>query len=155
MPFSTPRAWALLSRDLDLAEAAGRLDTVERRAITFGRVSPEDAGLFCALAEDGLGNLRPVGDYLRDPSLLPKEATALWFVVSRLRKTVERDELRPAGAGEGFPRQVNALLKAFPQEYLFATLVGLSEKWHGLGGEQEMDAMYKETVFEVTGIEDA
>jgi len=155
VPFSTPRAWALLSRDLDLAEAAGELDSVERRAIVFGRVSPEDAGLFCALAEDGLANLRPLSEYLRDPTLLPREPTALWFVVSRLRKSVEREELRPADADEGFPGQVNALLRALPQEYLFATLVGLSEKWLALGGEKEMEQMFRDTLIEVTGYEQA
>src|SRR5207247_10018762 len=49
VPFSTPRSWAMLSRDLDLAEADGHASDEERRALAFGRVSPEDAGLFCAL----------------------------------------------------------------------------------------------------------
>src|SRR5262249_14161331 len=72
VPFSTPRAWALLSRDLDLAAAGGRLTADERRALAFGRLTPHDAGLFCALCEEGLADLRTVAEYFADPSLLPK-----------------------------------------------------------------------------------
>ena len=50
VPFSTPRAWALLSRDMSLAEAAGRLTAEERRALAFGRLTAHDAALFCACA---------------------------------------------------------------------------------------------------------
>src|SRR6476620_9188054 len=64
VPFSTPRAWAMLSRDLGLAEAAGRLSGEERRALAFGRVSAHDAALFCAVCEDGLSGLRPMRDYV-------------------------------------------------------------------------------------------
>src|SRR5262249_30632546 len=46
-PFSTPRAWASLSEALDLAEKAGLLTPDIRRALAFGRVSPQDAGAFC------------------------------------------------------------------------------------------------------------
>src|SRR5207249_1160459 len=108
--------------DLDLAEQGGQLEAEERRAIAFGRLSPEDAGLFCALVEDGLADLRPIHEYLRDPSLLGGPSTALWFVVSRLRKAVEREELKPPDAAEEFPDQVNALLAALPQEFRFAAL---------------------------------
>jgi hypothetical protein len=148
VPFSTPRAWALLSRDLDLAERAGDLKDAERRAITFGRLSPEDAGLFCALAEDGIGDLRPLAEYLRDPELLPKQPTAMWFVVSRLRRAVEHDELRPDDAGEEFPAQVNALLAALPQEYRFAVLLDRVKKWGDYGASQAM----LDTLTEVTGL---
>ena len=65
VPFSTPRAWALLSRALDLAENAGILNRELRRALAFGRVSAEDAAVFCALAEDAIGALRPIEDYMR------------------------------------------------------------------------------------------
>ena len=140
--------WALMSRDLDLAEQAGGLNETERRAIVFGRLSPEDAGLFCALAEDGLGDLRPLDDYLRDPELLPKQPTAMWFVVSRLRRAVERGELRPPAAGEDFPGRVNALLGALPQEYRFAVLLDLVQQWDELGASEAMLATLKE----VTGL---
>ncbi len=148
VPFSTPRAWALLGRDLDLAEQAGRLDDTERRAIAFGRLSPEDAGLFCALAEDGLAELLPLPEYLRDPRRLPEKATALWFVVSRLRRAVERDELRPADAPADFPERVNTLLATLPQEFRFALIVDLVPKWAELGASEAM----LDTLKEVTGL---
>jgi hypothetical protein len=148
VPFSTPRSWALLSRDLDLAQRDERLNSDERRAIAFGRLSPEDAGLFCALAEDGLGDLLPIHDYLRDPSRLPGQSSAMWFVVSRLRKAVERNELRPADAGEDFARQVNALLAALPTEFRFAVLLDLVAQWADLGASEAM----LDTLKELTGL---
>jgi hypothetical protein len=51
-PFSTPRAWAAFSRALDLAEARGALDADSRRALAFGRLSPRDAAVFCAIADE-------------------------------------------------------------------------------------------------------
>ncbi|MDX1948153.1 MAG: DNA-directed RNA polymerase subunit alpha C-terminal domain-containing protein [Pirellulaceae bacterium] len=47
-PFSTPRAWASLSRALDMAESAGVLDGDIVAALVHGRVSPDDAVRFCA-----------------------------------------------------------------------------------------------------------
>src|SRR5262245_26465792 len=43
VPFSTPRAWAQLSRALDLAEAGGLLTKETRRALAFGRLTAGDA----------------------------------------------------------------------------------------------------------------
>jgi MoxR-like ATPase len=48
IPFSTPRAWASLSRALDLVEKAELLDEPIARALVEGRVSPEDVEPFCA-----------------------------------------------------------------------------------------------------------
>jgi hypothetical protein len=45
-PFSTPRAWASLSRAIDLAEQAGVLDEATLGALTAGRVSHSDAEPF-------------------------------------------------------------------------------------------------------------
>ncbi len=150
VPFSTPRAWALLSRDLDLAEAAGRLSNDERRALAFGRLSPTDAGLFCALCEEGLADLRPVADYLDDPARLPAGETARWFLVSRLRHLVASDELKPPAGGdaEQFGRKINALLAALPEEFRFALLVDQVGKWSALGASE---AMFQ-TLKEVTGL---
>jgi RNA polymerase alpha subunit len=47
-PFSTPRAWASLSRALDLAEKSGVLDDDILAALVAGRVSPQDVQPFCA-----------------------------------------------------------------------------------------------------------
>lgn len=47
VPFSTPRAWALLSEALDMAESAGILDKQLCQALAAGRVSAEDVMPFC------------------------------------------------------------------------------------------------------------
>jgi hypothetical protein len=151
VPFSTPRAWALLSRDLQLAEDAGRLTPEERRALAFGRVTPHDAALFCALCDDGLGDLRPAGDYINDPSLLPKSDTAMWFVVSRMRQQVGSGQFRvPEDEAEAvaFRAKVNAFLAAVGEEYRFALLLDQLEHWAELGAS---DVMLK-TLKTVTGL---
>ncbi|MDB5311453.1 MAG: hypothetical protein JWO38_5655 [Gemmataceae bacterium] len=148
VPFSTPRAWALLSRDLDLAEAAGKLGTDERRALAFGRLAPHDAGLFCALCEEGLAEMRPAGEYVTDPALLPRTDTAMWFLVSRTRHAVANDELAPRGVRIA-PAQVNAFLAAVGEEFRFALLLDHVEKWAELGASEVMLS----TLRDVTGLE--
>lgn len=143
VPFSTPRAWALFSRDLQLAEAAGRLTPEERRALAFGRLTAHDAALFCALCEDGLADLHPAADYVADPALLPKGETAMWFVVNRIRQAVAADKLRSPGRA-----QVNAFLAAVGEEYRFALLLDHVEQWAALGANEIMLATLKG----VTGI---
>jgi hypothetical protein len=141
VPFSTPRAWALLSRDLDLAEVAGGLAPGERRALAFGRLTPHDAALFCALCDDGLGDLRPAADYLDDPALLPRSETALWFVVTRMRQAVASGHFRvpaDAPAATAFRAQVNAFLGAVGEEFRFALLLDLVEQWGHLGASEVM-----------------
>ncbi|MFN4260042.1 MAG: AAA family ATPase [Gemmataceae bacterium] len=150
VPFSTPRSWALLSHDLGLAEQAGSLTSDERRALAFGRLSSEDAGLFCALAEEGLAQILPLEDYLDDPDLLPEQDTALWFIVSRLRKAVERGELKPVepDSPDGFAHKINALLAALPYEFRFAALLDLVTPWAELGASETM----LQTLKDVTGL---
>src|SRR4051794_35826917 len=136
VPFSTPRAWTLLSRDLHLAEAAGRLTTDERRALCFGRLTPHDAGLFCALCDDGLGELHPATEYFDNPALLPKSETAMWFVVTRLRQAVGGGQFRvPDDETEAnaFRAKVNAFLEAIGEEFRFALMLDLVEQWAQLG----------------------
>ncbi|MBV9920265.1 MAG: AAA family ATPase [Pseudonocardia sp.] len=48
VPFSTPRAWASLSRALDLVGARGQLTEPLVRALAVGRVSEDDARRFAA-----------------------------------------------------------------------------------------------------------
>ncbi|MGL4243798.1 MAG: AAA family ATPase, partial [Beijerinckiaceae bacterium] len=79
VPFSTPRAWSLLSRAFDMAEKAGALSNETRRALAFGRLSPEDAAVFCALAEESIGAIQPIERYIREPALLPQGDSARWF----------------------------------------------------------------------------
>jgi len=143
VPFSTPRAWAALSRALDLAERAGSLDNTSRRALAFGRLSAEDAAMFCALAEEGLHDVRPIEEYFADPSCLPGSDTARWFVIHRLRTLVKRNELPPIN-----PVRVDAFLAALPAEFRFALLVDLVDEWAQLGAS---DAMF-EALKEVTGL---
>ncbi len=151
VPFSTPRAWALLSRDMHLAECAGRLTTDERRALAFGRLTPHDAALFCALCEDGLGDLRPAADYFEDPTLLPKSETAMWFVVSRVRQAVSTRQFRPPEdptAAAAFHAKVNAFLGLIGEEYRFALLLDQIEHWADLGANEVM----LDTLKRVTGV---
>src|SRR6516165_7972577 len=79
IPFSTPRAWAALSDALNLAEKSGILNDSIRRALAFGRVSAEDAAIYCAMAEESIANLLSLEEYLRDPAKLPTDDTARWF----------------------------------------------------------------------------
>ena len=138
VPFSTPRAWAMLSRDMHLADTAGRLSLEERRALAFGRLTPHDAALFCALCDDGLGDLRPAADYVENPALLPKSETAMWFVVNRIRQAIDARQLRtPEGA------KVNAFLAAVGEEYRFALMLDHVEQWSALGASDVMLATLK------------
>jgi hypothetical protein len=50
-PFSTPRAWASLSRALDLAERGGILSEGLARALAMGRISPDDARSFAVFMQ--------------------------------------------------------------------------------------------------------
>ena len=145
VPFSTPRAWAMLSRDLDLAEAAGRLGSDERRALTFGRLTAHDAGLFCALCEEGLGELRSVPEYIENPAMLPKSETAMWFLVSRLRHEVGTGELKLPPGSEA---KVNGFRAAVGDEFRFALLLDHVDRWAELGASPVM----LETLKSVTGL---
>ena len=75
VPFSTPRGWAQLSRALDLAEAGGVLTRETRRALAFGRLSAEDAAIFCALAEEAIGAMHPIAHYVEHPGGAAARAT--------------------------------------------------------------------------------
>jgi hypothetical protein len=142
-PFSTPRAWASLSRALDLAERAGILNDSIRRALAFGRVSAEDAAVFCVMAEHKLENVRPVRDYVEDPSLIPTDDAARWFILCRVREA--------AGAGdlEGIaPEAINRFLMALPREHRFAVLIEMVDAWGQLGANESL----RESLREVTGL---
>ncbi len=133
VPFSTPRAWALLSRAFDLAERSGLLSSETRRALAFGRLSPEDATVFCALAEEAIGPVRPIIDYLRDPALLPKGDSARWFILDCIRQFV-RD-----GKAAGLkPRTINRFLASLSSEHQLMLLTDMVETWGALGAEKAM-----------------
>jgi MoxR-like ATPase len=140
VPFSTPRAWSLLSRAFDLAEKAGVLTAETRRALAFGRLSPEDAAVFCALAEESIGAIQPMERYLRQPDLLPTGDSARWFVLDCIRQFV-RD-----GRAEGTPaRIVNRFLRSLTPEHQLMVLTDMVEAWGALGADKAM----RELLFKV------
>jgi len=137
-PFSTPRAWAELSRALDMAEAAGILSRDTRRALAFGRLSAEDAAVFCALAEETVGTLAPVESYIEHPETLPKGETARWFVLNAIRQNVAAGRL-----GQVKPRAVSRFLRALPTEAQLTLLTDLVEQWGALGADKAMLALLR------------
>jgi hypothetical protein len=133
VPFSTPRAWALLSRALDLAQASGVLTRETRRALAFGRLSPEDAAVFCALAEDGMGEVHPLETYLRQPDLLPRGDAARWFILDCIRQHVR------AGRAAGLPaRVVNRFLRSLSTEHQLILVTDMVETWGALGADKAL-----------------
>lgn len=133
VPFSTPRAWALLSRAFDIAEKSGLLNDETRRALAFGRLSPEDAAVFCALAEEKIGAIQPLVNYIREPDLLPKGDSARWFILDCIRQFV-RD-----GKADSFkPRVINRFLRSLSTEHQLIVLTDMVEKWGALGAERAM-----------------
>lgn len=138
VPFSTPRAWAAFSRALDLAENSGMLSREARRALAFGRLSPEDAAVYCALAEESIAPMRPLEDYIEDPALLPKGEAARWFILDCIRRRV-RDE-RLSGLS---PKAVNRFLRSLPPEHQLNVLTDLVDRWGALGADAAMLAILK------------
>jgi MoxR-like ATPase len=143
VPFSTPRAWASLSQALDLAQAGALLTRQTRRALAFGRLSAEDAAVFCAVAEEAISDLQPVAHYLQYPRALPTSEPARWFVLSRVRRMAGSGELKTFS-----PRVLNRFLEALPEEHCLALLVDMVEIWADLGAEKAMLAALQK----VTGL---
>jgi MoxR-like ATPase len=133
VPFSTPRAWVLLSRALDLAEGAGILTRETRRALAFGRLSAEDAAVFCALAEERIAAMCPIEDYVAHPELLPETDAARWFVLNSIRQHVRNGRLWHIK-----PRAVNRFLRALPPEQQLTVVSDLVEQWGALGADRAM-----------------
>ena len=130
VPFSTPRSWALLSQAIQLCEQAGALTAARRRALAFGRVSAEHAAIFCAMAEEKIDSLLPIPAYFDDPSKLPTETAALWFLLCRVRSAVERGEL------VGVPlERISGFLRAVPIDQRLTLLLDLVPQWAKLGAE--------------------
>ncbi len=133
VPFSTPRSWTLLARALDLAEASGILTRESRRALAFGRLSAEDAAVFCALAEESIGRLHPMDYYFGHPETLPSADTARWFVLNAIRQHVREGTLTGVTA-----RAVNRFLRTLPHEHQLTLLTDLVERWGALGADPAM-----------------
>lgn len=150
-PFSTPRAWASLSRSLDLVEAREPLTREIRRALAFGRLSGPDAAVFCAMAEQRIEEVLPISDYIQDPSLLPKDDAALWFILSRIRVLVRSGDGHANGnpLSSESPAVLNSFLMALPVEHRCALLIDHVEAWASLGAEP---ALF-DSLRELTGLE--
>src|SRR5262249_45168327 len=133
VPFSTPRAWTLLSRALDLAEGSQILTKELRRMLAFGRVSAEDAAVFCALAEESIAPMKPLQYYIENPRALPVGEAARWFILNCIRQLVKDNRLRDLS-----PPTINRFLAQLPDEQQLTLLTDLVERWGGLGADEAM-----------------
>jgi hypothetical protein len=138
VPFSTPRAWAAFSRALDMAEASGVLTRETRRALAFGRLSPEDAAVFCGLAEEAIGAMLPLERYIERPSELPKGDVARWFVLHCIRQQVRDGKLKGLAR-----RAIDRFLRSLPRESQLALVTDLVEQWGTLGADRAMFDLLK------------
>ena len=145
-PFSTPRAWVSLSRSLDLLEKAGTLTPTSMRAITYGRVSPEDAAMFTVFIESNLGSLKKPIVYLMGEAPLPEDRTQRWFILHGIRQLLltQGNDLAP----KTNHLKISAFLRKVKPEERAALLLGLVEKWSKLGADQTIC----ETLEDITGI---
>ncbi len=137
-PFSTPRAWALLSRALDLAQGAGVLTRETRRALAFGRLSAEDAAVFCALAEELIGAMQAPAWYVTHPEALPKSEAGRWFILNCIRQQVSDGKLTGIK-----PRAIDRFLRGLPAENQLTLLTDLVERWGALGADKAMFELLK------------
>ncbi|MCC6419052.1 MAG: AAA family ATPase [Gemmataceae bacterium] len=144
VPFSTPRAWAMLAEALDLAERGGILGPAIRRALAFGRVSPEDAAMFCAMAEESIARLRLADHYVERPEELPAGETARLFLLNRIRRLAETGKL-----DHHPPAVINRFLRSLSQEERLTMLLDQVPVWGRLGADEVM----METLCEVTGVQ--
>ena len=101
-PFSTPRSWTLLSRALDLQEAAGVLPQGIRRSLAFGLLTAEDAAIFCSMAEERMGDILPLRRYIEDSFLIA-------FVLSCRGRTCAASRLKPSAISSGACRSSTGL----------------------------------------------
>jgi hypothetical protein len=130
-----------LSQALDLVDAHRQLTPATRRALAFGRVSAEDAAVFCAMAESQIKDLPDARHCVLDPALIPDDLGARWFLINRLRGMV-RDRL----LGEVTAEQINQFLNCMPPEFRFALFIDLVEQWGELGAEESMLSALREVL---------
>jgi MoxR-like ATPase len=138
VPFSTPRAWTLLSQALDMAERGRILDKEMRRILAFARVSAEDAAVFCALAEESIAPMKPLQYYIENPRALPVGEAARWFILNCIRQLVKDNRLRDLS-----PPTINRFLTKLPDEQQLTLLADLVDRWGDLGAEEAMFELLK------------
>ena len=107
-------------------------------------MSPEDAALFCAMAEESITRLHPAEHYVHHPEELPTTDAARWFVLNRARRLAETGQLNGHG-----PAAIDRFLRALSQEHRLMMLMDMVPLWGELGAE---DALM-DTLLEVTGVE--
>lgn len=144
-PFSTPRAWASLSRAMDLAEIAGLLNPEILQALAFGRISPEDAATFSVFMNAKIKSLVPWYEYIREPNQIPKNLTQRWFVFHTIRTGIYQEDAATQFTSE----QLNDFLRGILPEERAAILVSNIPRLGELGA----DPAIFETLKEITGIE--
>jgi len=110
-----------------------------RRALAFGRLSAEDAAVFCALAEEAIGAMHPIEHYFAHPESLPHGDTARWFVLNCIRQNVKDGKL-----GGLKPRVVNRFLRSLPHEHQLTLLTDLVDRWGELGADHAMYDLLKQ-----------
>ena len=138
VPFSTPRAWTLFSRALDMAEASGILTNETRRALAFGRLSAEDAVVFCALAEEAIGPMRPLEEYIEAAGAAAASGLGA-LVHPQLHPPVRaRRQGRPIQAAH-----INRFLRSLSSEHQLTVLTDLVEQWGALGADRAMFDLLK------------
>jgi hypothetical protein len=121
-----------------MAETSGILTSQTRRALAFGRLSAEDAAVFCALAEESIGPVRPIEDYVERSGLLPKTEAARWFILNCIRQHVRDGKLSHLK-----PRVVNRFLRSLTPENQLTLLTDLVEQWGALGADRAMFELLK------------
>ena len=141
VPFSTPRSWSSLSNAIDLAEKDGILDKGILRALSFGKVSAEDAIVFCSIIEENINAIIDPREYILNPSLLPKQNTKLWFVLSSIRKAVKRDDFKNIPS-----EKINIFIDILPMEQKAALLIDMVDKWVELGASDSLVNSLREII---------
>ena len=89
--------------------------------------------MFCALAEEAIGVIRPLEEYFCKPDLLPKGDSARWFVLDCIRQFVRDGKADPFK-----PRVINRFLRSLSSEHQLTLLTDMVDKWGALGGDRAM-----------------
>ena len=90
------------------------------------------------LAEEQIGALHPIEDYVARPQLLPQTDAARWFVLNCIRQHVRDGKLSHLK-----PRSVNRFLRSLTPEQQLNVLTDLVSQWGDLGADRAMFDLLK------------
>jgi hypothetical protein len=121
-----------------MAEANRILTNETRRILAFGRLSAEDAAVFCALAEESIDPMKPLQYYIENPKVLPEGEAARWFILNCIRQLVKDGRVRDLA-----PETINAFLAGLPSEHQLTLVADLVERWGELGADEAMFDLLK------------